>query len=58
MYKINNPPLGYESITKEHFKRKKNDIIKLCETWISKSDKLKEQMTNVFNNIKKSFDSL
>jgi ubiquitin-protein ligase len=57
-HQINNPPLGYEIVTKEHFKRKKDDIIKLCETWISKADKLKEQMTNVFTNIKKSLDSL
>ena len=57
-YQINNPPLGYESISKEHFKRKKDDIIKLCETWISKGDKLKEQMINVFTNIKNSLDSL
>lgn len=57
-HQINNPPLGYELITKEHFKRKKDDIIKLCETWISKADKLKEQMTNVFANIKTSLDSL
>ena len=57
-YQINNPPLGYESVSKEHFKRKKDDIIKLCETWISKGDKLKEQMINVFTNIKNSLDSL
>jgi len=57
-HQINNPPLGYELITKEHFKRKKDDIIKLCETWISKANKLKEQMTNVFANIKTSLDSL
>ena len=57
-HQINNPPLGYELVTKEHFKRKKDDIIKLCESWISKADKLKEQMTNVFTNIKKSLDSL
>ena len=57
-HQINNPPLGYELITKEHFKRKKDDIIKLCETWISKADKLKEQMSNVFANIKTSLDTL
>jgi hypothetical protein len=57
-HQINNPPLGYELVTKEHFKRKKDDIIKLCETWISKATKQKDQMVNVFNNIKKSFESL
>ena len=37
---INNPPLGYEEVVKNHFKLKKNDIIKVLDKWVLDNQKI------------------
>ncbi len=49
---LENPPESYETLVREHFKLKKEEIIKTVEKWASESNK-KEEFNNIIIKLKK-----
>jgi ubiquitin-protein ligase len=55
---IINPPHGYETVVKEHFKRKKDNILKTCSEWLNKSIKFKTKFQKVYTVLEKTLNTL
>jgi ubiquitin-protein ligase len=55
---INNPPPGFEDIVKEHFKIKKDDIIKQVNKWSDESIRRKDLYVKYTEELIKALDSL
>lgn len=55
---IKNPPLGFETIVIEHFKRKKTSIIETCKKWVNNTKSYKKELTNMYNNLVVTLNSL
>ena len=53
---IKNPPNGFENIIKEHFKFKKNDIIKKIIKEINEAELFKDEFEEIYKNINEYFE--
>jgi baculoviral IAP repeat-containing protein 6 len=55
---ILNGPIEYKEIINNHFRIKKNDILKKCEIWVTESKKLKEKMIDIYNKLEQVLNSI
>lgn len=55
---INNPPHGYDTVVKEHFKRKKDNILKTYSEWLTKSKKIKNKFQEVYTLLEETLNKL
>jgi baculoviral IAP repeat-containing protein 6 len=52
---INKPPQGFEDVVKEHFKMKKDEILKTTSIWNNNNDDvniMRNNLIKIFNNLK------
>ena len=47
--KLKNPAKGFESLIKQHFMLKQNEILETTQKWIDESKKFKSEMTECRN---------
>lgn len=56
---INNPPLGYKEVVKNHFKLKKNNIIDIVDKWVLESnEKNKSKMESEVTKLKEILNNM
>lgn len=55
---LQNPSKGFEQVIKTHFKIKKDKILEECGKWVEESKSYKDEMKNVYNEIKDKLLSL
>lgn len=55
--KFENPPYGFEEMTKNHFMMKKKEILEVTQRWIDESKKHKAQMIALRDKLVKKYNS-
>jgi hypothetical protein len=55
---IKNPIPGFEQVIKEHFTKKKEEILNRTQIWIQNAEKHKDIMTQRYDELKELLDKL